>query len=184
QRAVLWSASDDNDDELMYTLYFRAEGESGWRLLKDRLEQKFYSWDANTMPDGAYYLKVVASDADANPPGEGLTAERISDRFEVDNTPPTIGSLTQQAGNPEVRVRFDASDSYSNIARAEYSLNAGEWKVIFPVDRTTDAPKEAFEIVLKDLPPGEHTLTVRVYDQFENSTTEKVVLRGEAQRRR
>jgi len=183
-RAVLWSAKDENDDDLYYTVYYRAEGETAWKVLKDRVEQKFFSWDTNTMPDGAYYLKILASDADANPPGEGLTAERESDRFEVDNTPPTIGAMQQTAGNPEVRVRFEAQDSYSTIARAEYSVDAGEWKLIFPTDRTTDAPRETYEIVLKDLTPGEHTLTVRVYDQFENSTADKLTVKLEPAKKR
>ena len=41
------------------------------------------------MPDGAYYLKIIASDALSNPPDLALQAERESDRFEVDNTTPT-----------------------------------------------------------------------------------------------
>lgn len=183
-RGVLWSAKDENDDEMAYTIYYRAEGERGWRILKDKLDQKFFSWDTNTMPDGAYYLKIVASDAESNPPGEGLTGERESDRFEVDNTPPTITGLQQSSGNPEVHVRFEAQDSFSNILRAEYSLNAGDWKLIFPADRTTDAPRETYEIVLRDLPPGEHTLTVRIYDQFENSVAEKLSIRTEAVKKR
>jgi len=177
-QGVVWSAQDDNEDDLTFTVFFRAEGEKNWKVLKDKLDQKLYSWDTNTLPDGAYYLKIVASDAPSNPPGEGLTAERESDRFEVDNTPPTVEVLERQSRNPETKVRFVARDSYSNIARAEYSLNAGDWQLVFPLDRTADAPEETYEITLGDLAPGEHTLTVRVYDRFENSTTAKVTLSG------
>jgi hypothetical protein len=173
-QAVLWSARDENEDELSYALYFRAEGEQNWRLLKDKLEQRFHSWDTNTMPDGAYYLKIVASDAASNPPGEGLSASRISDRFEVDNTPPAIQNVRHRATGPETRVQFDARDSYSILTRAEFSLNAGDWMLVFPVDRTSDSAQESYEIVLRDLPPGEHTITVRVFDQFENSAAEKL----------
>jgi WD40 repeat protein len=173
-QAVIWSARDDNDDDLTYSVYFRAEGEKNWRLLKDKLETKFYSWDTNTMPDGAYYLKVVASDAASNPPGEELAAERVSDRFEVDNTAPAVLNVRHAAANPEVRVQFTAKDSYSIITRAEYSVDSGEWKLVFPTDRTSDSAEESYEIVVRDLSPGEHTITVRVYDQFENSATEKL----------
>jgi len=171
-QSVIWSAHDDNDDELTYSIYYRGEGEKAWRLLKDRLEQKYYSWDTNTFPDGAYYLKIVASDAPSNPPGEELTGERESDRFEVDNTPPEILNLREV--NPEMRFQFDARDSYSLIARAEFSLDAGEWRLIFPVDRTSDSRQESYEIALGSLPAGEHTLTVRVHDQFDNSATAKL----------
>src|SRR6202044_2452139 len=81
--AVLWSADDPNDDDLTYAVYYRGEGEQDWKLLKDHLDQKAYSWDTSSMPDGAYYLKIVASDERSNPPDQALTAERISDRFVV-----------------------------------------------------------------------------------------------------
>ncbi|MBI3670553.1 MAG: hypothetical protein HY237_12320 [Acidobacteria bacterium] len=173
-QAVVWSARDENDDELLYTVYYRGEGEKNWKLLKDRVEQKFYSWDTSTMPDGAYYLKIVASDAPSNPPEDTLTAERESDRFEVDNTPPVVENLRAEPASPDVRARFDARDSYSAIARAEYSLDAGEWTTAFPVGRLTDAPRESYDLTLRGLAPGEHTLAVRVHDQFENSATAKV----------
>jgi hypothetical protein len=172
-QSVVWSAHDDNDDDLIYRVYYRGENEKNWKLLKDKLEQKFYSWDTTSMPDGAYYLKIVASDSPSNPPAEALTAERVSDRFEVDNTPPVIQNLRAEAGNPDVRVRFDALDSYSALARAEYSLDAGDWVLVFPVGQLTDSPHESYEIALRDLSPGEHTLSVRVYDRFENSTSAK-----------
>src|SRR5712692_4856857 len=62
-QTVVWTAHDENEDELRYAVYFRGENERDWKLLKDNLEQKFYSWDTTTMPDGAYYLKIAASDA-------------------------------------------------------------------------------------------------------------------------
>ena len=69
-QSVLWTADDANDDDLQFSAYFRGENETNWELLKDKLDTHFYSWDATTMPDGAYYLKIVASDAPANPAGE------------------------------------------------------------------------------------------------------------------
>src|SRR4029077_14931118 len=84
----------DNDDEMRYAVYFRGENEHEWKLLKDNLEQKFYSWDTTTRPDGAYYLKIIATDAPSNPPAVSLKTERESERFEVDNTPPIILNLS------------------------------------------------------------------------------------------
>src|SRR4029077_14120802 len=92
-QSVLWTAHDDNEDELRYAVYFRGENEHEWKLLKDNLDQKFYSWDTTTLPDGAYYLKIVASDASSNPPALALETERESERFEVDNTPPVVERL-------------------------------------------------------------------------------------------
>src|SRR5208282_1842944 len=58
-QSVLWSAHDDNDDDLTFTIYYRGEGEQNWRMLKDKLTQRYYSWDTSSMPDGAYDLKIV-----------------------------------------------------------------------------------------------------------------------------
>ncbi|HEX2715557.1 MAG TPA: hypothetical protein VHM88_25525 [Candidatus Acidoferrales bacterium] len=182
-QAVVWSARDDNDDDLTFTLYYRGEGEKNWKLLKDKIEHKFYSWDTSTMPDGAYYLKIVASDAPSNPPEDALTAERESERFEVDNTPPIVENLRAEPASPDIRVRFDARDSFSDISRAEYSLDADDWKLIFPVGQLTDAPQESYELMLRGLAAGEHTLAVRVHDQFENSATAKVTFSVPAKKR-
>ncbi|MCL4523045.1 MAG: hypothetical protein M1451_03915 [Acidobacteria bacterium] len=183
-QSVLWSARDENDDELVYRLYFRGEGETKWRVLKDRVEQKYFSWESNTLPDGAYYLKVVACDSESNPPADMLCGERESDRFEVDNTPPQVEGLRAETASPETRVRFEAQDSFSAIVRAEYSLDAGDWKLVFPVSRLSDSPSESYEISLKDLAPGEHTISVRIFDQFENSASAKVTFTVEAAKKK
>jgi sugar lactone lactonase YvrE len=78
-QSVLWSAHDDNDDQLLFTIYYRGEGERDWRLLKDKITQRYYSWDATSMPDGAYYLKIVASDSPSNPASEALSSARAID---------------------------------------------------------------------------------------------------------
>ena len=187
-QAVLWSARDENEDELSYTLYFRGEREQAWKLLKDKVEQKFYGWDTTTMPDGAYYLKIVATDAASNPAGEGLSVERTSDRFEVDNTPPAVENLrvdTARASNPgEVTARWEAKDSYSPLSRVEFSVDAGDWRTVYPSDRTSDAPRESYELALRNLEPGEHTLVVRVFDQFENTSSAKITFSVEAQKKK
>jgi hypothetical protein len=146
-------------------------------LLKDKLQTRFYSWDTTTMPDGAYYLKIEVTDAPSNPAGEGLSAERISDRFEVDNTPPAVGQVNaEKASGGSVKIRFDASDPVSLIARAEYSVDAGDWITIFPIGGLSDAPKENYDFQLSKLSSGEHTVTVRVYDRFENVSAAKTTI--------
>jgi hypothetical protein len=182
-QSVLWATDDDNDDDLEYAIYFRAENETTWRLLKDHLDSKFYSWDTTTMPDGAYYLKIVASDAPSNPAGEGLTAERQSDRFVVDNTPPSIAQLTAEpigsatGGTGSVRVRFQVNASASYVTRAEYSLDAGDWMLVSPTGGLSDAQRESYDFPLQKIPAGEHTVTVRVFDQFENVSAAKATVR-------
>ena len=49
-----WSAHDDNDDDLIYSVYYRGDGESRWKLFKDKVADKFYSFDRDLLPDGGY----------------------------------------------------------------------------------------------------------------------------------
>ena len=60
---VRWLAHDDNGDDLMFAVWYRGTGEANWRLLKDKINERYYSFDSALLPDGAYTLKVVASDA-------------------------------------------------------------------------------------------------------------------------
>src|SRR5260221_14429483 len=92
-QSVIWTAHDDNDDDLRYAVYFRGEGEKEWKLLKDGLEQRFYAFDTTSLADGAYYLKIAASDAASNDSVRALTAEKKRGRLLVDNTPPVGGKI-------------------------------------------------------------------------------------------
>jgi sugar lactone lactonase YvrE len=181
-QSALWSSHDDNDDELVYRIYFRGENEKQWKLLKENIRDKYYSWDTTSMPDGAYYLKVVASDAPSNPPAEALETSRESERFVVDNAPPELSGLEAGAGesSTETHIRFTARDSASAIARAEYSLDAGEWTLVYPAGRLSDANEEHYDISLRGLVAGEHTMAVRVYDRFENVTASKITFHSPA----
>jgi hypothetical protein len=178
-QTVLWTARDDNDDEMRYAVYFRGENEHEWKLLKDNLEQKFYSWDTTTLPDGAYYLKIVASDASSNPPALALKTERESERFEVDNTPPQVEDLRvgpasgkMSGGHP---ASFTARDASSSIERSQYSLDGGDWILVVPNTGISDALVEHYDFGLPALTPGEHTIAVRAYDRLENVGSAKTI---------
>ena len=176
-QSVVWTAHDDNEDELHYAVYFRGENEREWKLLKDNLEQKFYSWDTTTFADGAYYLKITASDAPSNPHAAALKTERESERFEVDNTPPVIEELRVNAPSGKMSggppASFTARDASSAIEHAQYSVDGGEWLLAAPSTGISDLPLEHYDFNLPALSPGEHTLAVRAYDRFENVGTAK-----------
>jgi hypothetical protein len=179
---VKWSAHDENDDQMVYSVYYRGDDESRWLLLKDNLSDKAYSFDASLLPDGGYTVKVVASDAPSHSPGEALTAEKVSRRFEVDTTPPRIENLIASVEGPEIHVRFHAADGFSPIKRAEYSVDAGEWKYVEPVGQLSDAKTEDYDFKLtpeaaKDA-VAEHVVVVRVFDKYDNMGAAKTVLRG------
>lgn len=183
-QTVLWAAHDDNEDELQYAVYFRGENEKEWKLLKDKLDQKFYSFDTTALADGTYYLKIIATDAPSNPPTAALTAERESERFAVDNTPPVVEDLRVGPASGKMTrshpVSFTARDASSAIDRAQYSLDGGEWILVAPSNGISDAPVEHYEFEIPAASPGEHTLAVRVYDRFDNVGTAKITFIGPA----
>jgi hypothetical protein len=187
---VRWAAHDDNGDDLSYALYLRGDGETVWRLLKDGITDKAFSFDAALIPDGGYQVKVVASDAPSHTPTDALSGAKISERFEVDTTPPIVSGLkaTQvqeldcNAGPcPQpFEVTFDAEDAFSTIAHAEYSLDAGPWKFIEPVGGLSDAKRERYQVNIElNAPTGkiaEHLIAVRVYDRYDNVGAAKTVI--------
>jgi hypothetical protein len=185
---VKWSAHDENDDQLVYSVYYRGDGETRWLLLKDNLADKAYSFDASLLPDGGYTVKVVASDAPSHSPGEALSASKESRRFEVDTTAPRIENLSASIESGQIHVTFRAVDGFSTVKRAEYSVDAGEWKYVEPIGQLSDAKTENydFKVASDKIAPNdekyaaasEHLVVVRVYDRYENMGAAKTLIRA------
>jgi hypothetical protein len=187
---IRWSAHDDNDDQLTYALYYRGDGESRWLLMKNDLSDRFYSFDADLLPDGGYTVKVVASDAASHSPGEALSAERESARFEVDTTPPVVESLTAVVEGRDIHVRFRARDSFSPVKRAEVSVDGADWQFVEPTGQLADSKTEDYDCRVPVSPPDatsggsgqasgkDHVVAVRAYDRFDNQASAKVLILG------
>ncbi|MBL8217201.1 MAG: hypothetical protein JNK87_41150 [Bryobacterales bacterium] len=172
-----WSANDENGDTLVFKLEIRGQGESEWKLLKDQLRDRHYSWDSTAFADGNYQVRVTASDAPGNPPNDALTAQLESEPFLVDNTAPQIANLTAAMENGKLTVRWQARDKASVIERAEYSLNGGEWTVAQPVSRLADSLTLDYVLSLSRPSAGEVTVAVRITDEFENQTVDKATVK-------
>jgi hypothetical protein len=194
---VRWAAHDDNGDELIFDIYVRGDAEKNWRLLRARVTERFYSFDSIRLPDGGYRMRVVASDAPAHTLGDALAGERESDHFIIDTTPPVLTGLEGKIQGGTLHASLVATDATSPIAHAEYSLDAGRWQYLEPVGKISDSLTEHYdftvpiaaipvrpppddEAVSAQAPiadPGEHILTVRVYDRYENVSAAKTVVR-------
>ncbi len=171
-----WLASDENGDALVYKVEIRGEGETSWKLLKEGLHERYYSWDSAAFPDGKYYLRVTASDATANPPEQALVASRESDRFLIDNSAPEISGLAAGVMGAKIDVRFHAKDAWSVLDSAEYSVNGGDWKGVEPTTRLADSEEHDYHFQV-DRGQGEMTIAVRVKDAFANETAAKTVVK-------
>ena len=156
--AVRWVAHDDNDDDLTYSVYYRGDGETRWKLLKDGLTDKAYSFESPLLPDGGYTILVVASDAPSHTPEEALSDSKESSRFEVDNTPPQVTNVAGTVENDTIHITFRAIDGFSPIRRAEYSVDAGDWHVVEPVGQISDYRVENYDFTVP-LPSTDTTTT-------------------------
>jgi sugar lactone lactonase YvrE len=177
-RSLQWQGEDRNSDTLEYAVYYRSLGESNFRLLKEHIRENFYTVDGASLADGRYIFKIVASDALDNPTGSALSGERISEPVDIDNTPPVV----RAAGNPSIngdRVRsvFDVEDATGRVKRADVSIDGGTWREVFPDDGIADSQRERFSLELVVDGPGEHTISLRAYDNSNNVGTTNVIIR-------
>ena len=178
---VKWTVHDENDDQLVYSVYYRGDSQSRWLLLKNNLTEKFYSFDASLLPDGGYSIKVIASDSPSHSPSEALSSEKESDRFEVDTTSPQIQDLRAAVQGNQIRVQFRAADDFSPIKRTEYSLDAGDWHFVEPVGQLSDSKTESYDFslpVAADASTQEHVVVVRAYDRYDNMNSAKTLVPG------
>ena len=172
-----WLAHDPNGDELIFAVYFRDVHEQTWHLLKDRISERAYSFDANLLPDGEYELRVVASDAPVHPDADTLTAERVSAPFTVDTTPPVPGPLAATLRNGELRATIEVRDTTSPISHAEFSIDTGPWQYLEPVGKLSDSLVEHYDLTQKVTTGGEHTIAMRFVDRYENAVSVKAIVR-------
>ena len=177
-RSFQWQAEDRNSDTLEYAIYYRALNEQTFRLLKDKLRDNFYTIDGATLADGRYVIKVVASDAPDNPPGQKLTGERLSEPVDIDNTPPVVKVMAQpQSTRDSVRVVFSVDDATGKVKKADASLDSAAWVPVFPDDGIADSGHEVYSIDFGHLGPGEHTISLRTFDSSGNVGTLSVTVR-------
>jgi sugar lactone lactonase YvrE len=169
-QTFVWRAEDDNDDELRYDIQYRREGDTDWKTLKSHFSETIFVWDTTSVPDGTYVVRVIASDAPANPPGTSLEGELESAAFDIDNTPPVISVTSSRTAQGRTTIQFEVRDNWSAIQKVEYSLDAQRWQVIYPRDGIFDSSTEQFELTL-DSASAAKGLIIRAYDAKNNSAT-------------
>ncbi|HMD48422.1 MAG TPA: hypothetical protein VKG79_04965 [Bryobacteraceae bacterium] len=176
QVQITWQADDPDGDRLLYSLYFRGEGEKEWKLLRANIPENSLLLDGDVLADGRYYFRVIASDQPSNAANVARTDELVSSPVLIDNTPPVVTLSAPRRNNDHVEVDADVADQTSPLRRCEYSLDAGPWTPVEAADGVTDGPREQFHIAIDRLRAGEHLLVVRAYDTANNAGLAKVVI--------
>jgi hypothetical protein len=177
QTQISWQADDPDGDKLVYSVYFRADNETQWQLIRSRMFENTLLLDPDVFADGRYFFRVVASDSPSNSAEFAQQTDFVSTPVLIDNTPPEVTPGTPRRSGEELDIDVDAVDKTSPLRLCEYSLDAGFWQPIEAVDGVTDTPRERFHLHLGKLKPGEHLLVFRVYDKANNAGLARVVLR-------
>ena len=172
-----WTATDKNQDTLEYDLYYRGDNERTWKLLKKDLDENFYMINSDTLPDGTYVVRVVASDTPSNPPDLALKGDMESRPFSIDNTPPVTTMKLESTEKGRVRIAIDATDETSTLNQAEVSVDTGDWQAGVSERRNHRFKIGIVHLSLQRLTSGEHVIAFRIYDQNDNAGLAKLVVR-------
>lgn len=176
--AIQWNAEDRNGDKLLYDVFYKEVGDSGFKLLRDNLTDNFYTIDGLSLADGRYIFKIKAKDSPSNPVSSALIGERSSEPVDIDNTAPVVSAAAPPAiSGDKARVSFDAIDSASYVNRAEYSVNGGEWRTVYADDGISDSARERYSFDIAVPTPGEYSVTLRAFDVNGNAGNFRVVVK-------
>ncbi len=171
-----WKIDNPDRDRLRYRVAYREERQTKWRDMFGEdtvVTEPKYTWNTESIPDGYYVVRVEASDETANPEDRTLRATAMSEPIRVDNHPPRIEALKLRRG----RVQATVVDTVGPIARAQLSIDGGDWRDVFPSDSLLDGPEEAFSVPLGPIPAGDHIVALRAYDAAGNQANREIVVK-------
>ncbi|MDH3531146.1 MAG: hypothetical protein OEQ28_16425, partial [Acidobacteriota bacterium] len=175
-RGIQWQASDRNGDNLRYTVYLGKIGEQGFRRIGAPSNADFITLDGLTLEDGRYVVKIVADDSPSNGVASAKSGERISEPFEIDNSPPVVTMTNDGVRNgSEFTVGFSATEKSSFIRRAEFSVNGGKWYPVYPDDGIADGKTETFTVTADVGEEESFVLSLRVFDAVGQIGSMRVV---------
>ncbi len=168
--ALTWDVQNPDNDRLRYRLRFREEGQSVWRdILRESevLTEDEHEWNTSGIPDGWYVVQVEASDELSNPGGQVMRDTAVSEPLLIDNHPPRIDGLRAQ----RTVITGRAVDGLGPVAKLEYAVDGGEWRMFYPVDDLFDTADERFELDVAPLPSGSHIVAIRATDAGGNTVS-------------
>lgn len=185
---IRWKVENPDEDELVYRLYVRpaarpgARGDGGpgegWLRLggPDPLPKAEYEWNTETVADGPYEVRVVASDEKQNPAEQALSAELTSPPFLVDNRRPEIRDVSYSPQTGVVSGR--AFDATSPLGELSFAVDGGDFLPVGARDGVLDDATEEFAFKLPRLGPGGHTVLIRAADAADNAAVVQLVVQG------
>ncbi len=166
--SLYWNGEDKDGDFLTYSVYYREEGVSNWKLLVKDTHYEFCNISKGELKDGAYFFKVIATDKNSTEDFPARMDFIISKKVIIDTSGPSI-EFSQLQNKLDVVVK----DKYSTIFAAEYRLSdEKKWRRVFPLDKISDDRIEKYSIKLGKGFTGK-TLIFRAIDYSGNLSVNK-----------
>lgn len=164
-RTLRWEAEDPNEDQLVYELSFRGEGDGReWLTVATDIESDHYSFDATSLPDARYRFRLRAVDRRQSDDPEVQSAEEISEPVLIDHSPPKLESVAQRDGE----LRVEVADDWNPLREAVFSIDAEEWRPARASDGLLDGQRETLMV---GAPEAGRLLLLRVTDAAFNVVT-------------
>lgn len=163
-----WRAEDSNGDDLEYDVLYRRDGDAAWKPLRQRLTEALTVWDTASVPDGAYTVRIVASDAPSNPAGAALNGYLDSSVVDIDNSAPTVASTGIRRDGTRTVITLVARDAASPLKAIEYTLDGQRWLPLYATDGLIDSREETADLTL-DSGQENRTIVVRATDVLNNA---------------
>ncbi|MHB9130676.1 MAG: SpoIVB peptidase S55 domain-containing protein [Armatimonadota bacterium] len=135
-------------------------------------------WDTKSMADGVYRIKVIASDKYARPT-DAKSAEIISGRFAIDNTPPVLAIADKVYTWEEIK-RVQIVDNLLPIIGGKYRIDDGPWTALVAEDGIFNSRKKWVLLVTPNGDPTltnvEHKVTIQAKDAADNLLNRTIIL--------
>jgi hypothetical protein len=169
---IEWDVEARDDDDLLYDVDVRPRGggDDEWvELNKDGpISKTELDLDLDTLADGIYEVRVIASDEPSNGAGAAADDQLISEPFVIDRTRPSLEGMSVSGG----RITGVAKDRGSYVRDVAFSIDGGAFRAASASDGLYDSSTEKFELVLPaELEPGVHRVVVRARDARGNLET-------------
>ena len=177
-RAVFWTVTDPDNDNLIYTFSIRRDGDSAWTDLAVDTSDSFVQFDTLHLQEGTWFTRLIAKETAPRPEAERLSVTFETDDLLVDHTPPVIeeASVRRETGRLVVTVR--GKDALSLLGGAEFTFNNGLHETVEqPADGILDGKEETFilEEPLSRI-AGATSVEVTLYDASGNGETRRLSL--------
>ncbi len=167
---INFTASDHNEDKLIYKIEFRKIPAQNWIKLAEDVDKNTYEWFTKTVEDGRYEVRVTADDRMENSLFDSLTGSRVSNPFVIDNSPPEMSEPEIKVNGSMLSMQFTVTDELSAIGSVHYTIDSNEeWISTLPVDMIYDTASEDIHIIAEDIEPGEHVIAVKLSDHIDNT---------------